>query len=1060
MMMGDQRDTQNASSSPDESSRAIPSVRDDAPTHIDPRRRETSVVSDVRPVRKIGRYTVMQEIGRGGMGVVYQAHQDDLDRIVALKVIPAGPEADPTELARFRAEAETAANLHHPNIVPVYEVGNSENVAFLAMEYVDGGSLHKRLAGKAIKPRDAARLLEPLARGIHYANENGVVHRDLKPSNILLQSPKSGVNPSAHGDGNVPAQPPSDFTLWTPKIADFGLAKRLFKPLALTQTGLAVGTPHYMAPEQAQGKSNLIGPRTDVYALGTILYEMLTGHPPFGAANPIETMEQVVHKRPVAPRHLAEGIPEELEKICLKCLEKDISRRYPSAEALADDLQRFLANQTPLYPSDPPVGLPVPWWQKKWSVVVGGIALAVSTSALTCWLTYEAMKPKPVAPVVNLTTHEIIEVRDVLHRCELGDIANSLSTLSGFPDNSPVREIIGQWANSRLIPMESISQPNVSHVAFSEDSTRLACAVEKQIYLWKRGKTGWELETAEALNASAPISSLAWRSRLLAVGTINGTIDVWDLAIGKPPVQMDTGSKNAIVSIAFTSDTELVSADTRAIWKSNFITQKTVQQVVPKDYKPRAVHSDGLVAGNGSDDRFRVIKIGQKSSDQSMLSPGPLRSLRFSPSGMLALGVTRAGGAVVFDQDDERSYDLATDRNPITAAFSTIGNVVAVGTREGKVRIYDAIARVPITDIIDVNPEKGERRAVSSLAFSYDKQLLAVAARTDKVQFYTFGYNPYFTGPMRLDNKPGKEVVQLDFANSGALLYVTSSFGISRWKVDQFRGEKIGEEAEFALKNIYQGKETADPDEKVAFSSSAIRDEGSEHSLIVGVTEGSVQKVDHQGKSESTVVGADKPGIVKSVAVSNNGYHISSSSKVDGTGNVVRVWDQNMNTKPLSNRIFPFDINHESFTQDGANLLLAGDDGKVHVWSIGGNKSDISLNCGAPVLCVTEQKGQILAGCSDGTAQLWDLQTQKRLQIFRHRGAVNRVAFYQGLPLSASADGTARIWHVPSGLPIGPPLRHGDAITALAVWGDLIATGSRDRYIRIWKLPKSVGEKQ
>jgi WD40 repeat protein/tetratricopeptide (TPR) repeat protein len=261
-------------------------------------------------------YEVLEKLRRGGMGVVYKARHLSLGRVVAVKLILSG---EPADLARFRTEAQTLARLHHPGIVQVFEVGERQGRPYFAMEFVDGGPLDRKLAGTPQPPREAARLAETLARAIHVAHEHGIIHRDLKPSNVLLAA-----------DG-------------TPKIADFGLAKRLDGEAGLTWSGAVVGTPSYMAPEQAarRAEERAVTPLIDVYALGVILYELLTGRPPFRGTDAFATLLLVVGQEPVPPRTLQPAVPHDLETICLKCLHKEPSRRYASALELAEDLRRF-----------------------------------------------------------------------------------------------------------------------------------------------------------------------------------------------------------------------------------------------------------------------------------------------------------------------------------------------------------------------------------------------------------------------------------------------------------------------------------------------------------------------------------------------------------------------------------------------------------------------------------------------------------------------------------------------------------------------------------------------
>jgi eukaryotic-like serine/threonine-protein kinase len=262
-------------------------------------------------------YDILEELGRGGMGVVYKARQIGLGRTVALKMVLAGVHAGPDDLARFHREAQAIARLKHPNIVQIFEVGTKEDLPFFSMEYLEGGSLADRLDGIPWGEHKAANLLHSLARAVHAAHQQNIIHRDLKPANILLTA-----------DG-------------LPKITDFGLAKKLDSGrTAHTQTGAILGTPSYMAPEQAGGAKN-VGPSADVYALGAILYELLTGRPPFLAATHVDTILLVLSQDPEPPSRLCAEVDRDLETICLKCLHKDPNKRYPSAAALANDLRRF-----------------------------------------------------------------------------------------------------------------------------------------------------------------------------------------------------------------------------------------------------------------------------------------------------------------------------------------------------------------------------------------------------------------------------------------------------------------------------------------------------------------------------------------------------------------------------------------------------------------------------------------------------------------------------------------------------------------------------------------------
>ncbi len=291
-----------------------------APGHAAPHRDRMLTAAELGTFvgQRFGQYEILSEIAKGGMGVVYRARQIALGRVVALKMILAGRLANSEDVARFRAEAEAAAKLQHPNIVAVHDVNHHDGQHFFTMEFIDGQSLDARISEGPLPCKAAARYVRILARAVHYAHKNGILHRDLKPTNILIDADDE------------------------PHITDFGLAKRLGPDSGQTRTGAVLGTPSYMSPEQAQGRTTELGPTTDVYSLGAVLYELITGAPPFRGETPLDTVMHVIDHEPAPPALLNPKVDHDLQTICLKCLEKDPSLRYASAEELGDDLQRYL----------------------------------------------------------------------------------------------------------------------------------------------------------------------------------------------------------------------------------------------------------------------------------------------------------------------------------------------------------------------------------------------------------------------------------------------------------------------------------------------------------------------------------------------------------------------------------------------------------------------------------------------------------------------------------------------------------------------------------------------
>jgi len=338
-----------------------------------------------RPAAQFSDFELLEEIGHGGMGVVYRARQRSLDRIVAVKLMRTDDPGE-EERRRFAREAKAVARLQHPNIVQIYEVGEAGGRPFLSLEFVEGESLARRLNGTPLAARQGASLVGVLARAMHYAHGKGIIHRDLKPSNVLLAG-----------------TPQTTLELCTAKVTDFGLAKRLDGG-GDTGSSTVLGTPSYMAPEQAEAKTAAIDRRTDVYGLGALLYELLTGRPPFRAESPLQTLQQVVQADPARPRLLNPAVPRDLETVCLQCLQKEPRLRYPSALALAEDLDRFLHGQPVRARPVGPVGRAARWCRRKPVVaaMAGMLILAVAGGFLTSLLLWQRAVSGEVEALANL----------------------------------------------------------------------------------------------------------------------------------------------------------------------------------------------------------------------------------------------------------------------------------------------------------------------------------------------------------------------------------------------------------------------------------------------------------------------------------------------------------------------------------------------------------------------------------------------------------------------------------------------------------------------------------
>jgi hypothetical protein len=518
-------------------------------------------------------YEILGELGRGGMGVVYKARQVGLNRLVALKVILAGEHAGPEQAARFRREAEAAARLQHPHIVQIHDIAEHQGRPYFSMEYVPGGSLAQKLGGTPLPARQAAGLVEALARAVQAAHEGGIVHRDLKPANVLLAA-----------DGQ-------------PKVADFGLAKWLDGSGGQTHTGAVFGTPSYMAPEQAAGRTKDVGPAADVYALGAILYEALTGRPPFRAATPRETLDQVVSEEPVPPAQLQRQIPRDLETVCLKCLQKEHHRRYAAAQDLADDLHRFLTGE-------PVEARPVRAWERavKWvrrRPALAGLAVVATVALVSMPLT--ALAAVGVVALVGLVggglwfsrvrqmqrvAQEKEALRDMAERerdeanrqralvrralyfsrinmadraWHDNDMARMEQLLAGLrPGPGDADDLRGfEWhylwrlRHSCLLTITAHTGW-LDRVAYSPDGRRLAGACGREVKVWD-ALTGQEVLSLEGNTGTVCGVAFSPDGKRLASASADGTVKVWDAATGQEALSLQ-GHTGSVVCVAFSPD--------------------------------------------------------------------------------------------------------------------------------------------------------------------------------------------------------------------------------------------------------------------------------------------------------------------------------------------------------------------------------------------------------------------------------------------------------------------------------------------------------------------------
>jgi len=595
-------------------------------------------------VPTISGYTVLEELGRGGMGVVYKARPERLNRLVALKMILAGEFAGAEAAARFYAEAEAVARLQHPQVVQIFRIGDHKGHPYLEMEFVEGGSLADRLDGTPWRPAEAARLLESLALAMHHAHRRGIIHRDLKPANILLTS-----------DG-------------IPKVTDFGLAKSLGADEGLTRTDSIIGSPSYMAPEQTGGNVQPVGPATDVYALGAILYELLTGRPPFRAATVLETLELVKSAEPASFSRIQPGLPMDIETIALKCLQKDPARRYASAEALAADLRRFIAGEPVLAR---PVGSVERWfkWARRRPLTAGlAVISAVSTVLLIVVL---AITNVMIRQQQSRTLEEQAKTLDALMRERR--VKEELARTNAQLAEQQIRT--EQALKNKTVALE-LRDYDLQRERQASYYQRIALAEAEK----RAGRTshaeqlldecptdlrGWEWRYLKKSPPATPTAffghtdevwdaAISPDGKTLATAGFDLTVRIWDIATVKLK-QTLRGHSARVYSVAFDRDgTHLVSASadrTAIVWDLTTGEKVHVLRGHTDNVRCAAFSPDGAWIASGSWDG--TLRIWQARTGSPMrvheTGAGWITRLAFSPDGLwIAVGGT-SGQAEVWE---------------------------------------------------------------------------------------------------------------------------------------------------------------------------------------------------------------------------------------------------------------------------------------------------------------------------------------------------------------------------------------------------------------------------
>jgi eukaryotic-like serine/threonine-protein kinase len=1016
-------------------------------------------------VRYFGDYELVKELARGAMGVVYKARQVSLNRAVALKMILAGRLATPELVQRFRIEAEAAAHLDHPHIVPIYEVGEHDGIQYFSMRLLEGGSLAQRAGHRYLgDPRAAASLLATLARAVHYAHQRGILHRDLKPGNILLDA-----------DGR-------------PQVSDFGLAKLLEGGTDVTLSGAVMGTPAYMAPEQAAGESRHLTTAVDVYGLGAILYHLLTGQPPFAEDTPVATLKKVLEADPPRPRALNPKVDRDLETICLKCLEKDPRKRYGSAEALAEDLDRWLAHE-PIRARPVGLGERLRKWIRRRPALAAFVGLALLAPVLlaagACW--YNARLERERNHAQALLSHT--QAAQAIERLKAGDDTGLLHLLQACETAGHDPRLREQWgtlwaawhepARGRLLHVLGGNEP-IRAMAIHPAGKLVATACDQRVDFWnvETGQPhGRPLDVAEHMKVDdlllqlfpgdgqksmrdfmvnhgsgtrALVEELTWRpDGKLLVGLKGRIRQVWNVESGRPvgkPFGIEYFDRDGMVTLArqiqgfslrdvLTGETFGPQAEARADASQMSLSPGGKRLAVVQANVSLWDMSTGRAISTALANSVDVIE--QLFSRDAALLAG-----RRSDGTTIQLWDANTGQPRGGPLPIQGFLPAPTARRPRGLAFSPDGRLLAFNAANG-VHLYRTDSLEPVG-----SPLAGHGEILPDSAFSPDGQFIMTATDDGRIRLWrTRDLQPH--GRAFQHQGP---VVQAIFTPDGQRLASLSKDGTARiWSV----GKPPADPA-----NIRQRH----PSRTIAFAaaadSMAICAGGQSpqfHSSATGKPLGEflpigtgerlialspdarlfatgdsnrILRVRDRISGQVRAQLPETPGEIRAVAFSPDGTRLAwLTFGEDGFYGRIRTWDVEQDRQAGETISAPFAYSHLKFSSDGRRVMVQAGAGWM-AWDAAtghvryGNPQDPD-RFEHPAVSANGRYLAKIQPANSNAVEILDLETgQRHGRPLETKGDLQNMAIASDGATAAIglADGTTRLWNLATGRPKGPPL--------------------------------------